>query len=117
MDDGNVDAKYDLLGAITNQKVKDRIIIVGAVENLGVHYEGGFLWFGRTKVHDGYKIADFSQCGERVDVLAPGVDIQSTVRNGYGTMSGTSMASPHVTGIVGLAFSANPEMTGSDAKR
>lgn len=32
-------------------------------------------------------------------------------------MSGTSMASPHVTGIVGLAFSANPEMTGSDAKR
>jgi len=117
LDDGNVDAKYDLLGAITNQKVKDRIIIVGAVENLGVHYEGGFLWFGRTKVHDGYKIADFSQCGERVDVLAPGVDIQSTVRNGYGTMSGTSMASPHVTGIVGLAFSANPEMTGSDAKK
>lgn len=117
LDDGNVDAKYDLLGAITNQKVKDRIIIVGAVENLGVHYEGGFLWFGKTKVHDGYKIADFSQCGERVDVLAPGVDIQSTVRNGYGTMSGTSMASPHVTGIVGLAFSANPEMTGSDAKK
>ena len=107
----------DLLGAITNQKVKDRIIIVGAVENLGVHYEGGFLWFGRTKVHDGYKIADFSQCGERVDVLAPGVAIQSTVRNGYGTMKGTSMAAPHVTGIVGLAFSANPEMTGSDAKK
>ena len=117
LDDGNVDAKYDLLGAITNQKVKDRIIIVGAVENLGVHYEGGFLWFGRTKVHDGYKIADFSQCGERVDVLAPGVAIQSTVRNGYGTMKGTSMAAPHVTGIVGLAFSANPEMTGSDAKK
>ena len=70
LDDGNVDAKYDILGAITNNKVADRIIIVGSAENLGSHYEGGFLWFGRTKIHDGYKIADFSQCGERVDIGA-----------------------------------------------
>ena len=117
LDDGNVDAKYDLLGAITNTEVNKRIIIVGAVENLGFHYEGGFLWFGRTKIHDGYKIADFSQCGDRVDVLAPGVDIQSTIRDGYGLMSGTSMAAPHVTGIAGLAFSVNTDMTGAGAKK
>lgn len=117
LDDGNVDAKYDILGAITDKEVNERIIIVGAVENLGFHYEGGFLWFGRTKVHNGYKIADSSQCGERVDVLAPGVDIQSTIRNGYGLMSGTSMAAPHVTGIVGLIFSANEGMTGAAAKK
>lgn len=117
LDDGNVDAKYDLLGAITNTKVNKRIIIVGAVENLGFHYEGGFLWFGRTKIHDGYKIADFSQCGDRVDVLAPGVDIQSTIRDGYGLMSGTSMAAPHVTGIAGLIFSVNTDMTGAGAKK
>lgn len=117
LDDGNVDAKYDILGAITNNKVADRIIIVGSAENLGSHYEGGFLWFGRTKIHDGYKIADFSQCGERVDILAPGVSIHSTIPNGYGRMSGTSMAAPHVTGIVGLIYSASKNMKGEDAKK
>ena len=105
LDDGNVDAKYDILGAITNNKVADRIIIVGSAENLGSHYEGGFLWFGRTKIHDGYKIADFSQCGERVDILAPGVSIHSTIPNGYGRMSGTSMAAPNYEGAMALVLS------------
>lgn len=116
LESGNVDAKYDVLGAITDESVLKRIIIVGAAENLGTHKEGGFFGIGGTKVHDGYTIAAFSQCGERVDVIAPGVDIHSTVKNGYGKMSGTSMASPHVAGVVGLIFSANPDISADAVK-
>jgi subtilisin family serine protease len=39
-------------------------------------------------------------------VMAPGVDIGSTYRdNGYMTLTGTSMAAPHVTGVAALAIS------------
>lgn len=47
--------------------------------------------------------ASFSNFGSVVDIAAPGVDILSTYRgNGYAIASGTSMASPHVAGAVGL---------------
>ena len=116
LESGNVSADFDFLAAITNEEVRDRIIIVGAVENQGSHKEGGFLWFGRKTVHDGYKIASFSQCGEAVDVLAPGVDIYSSIQNGYENMSGTSMAAPHVSGVAGLVFAVNPNIDGKTAK-
>lgn len=116
LESGNVDAKYDFLGTIGNQEVKNRIIVVGAAENLGTHKEGGFLWFSRKNVHNGYSIASFSQCGDRVDVLAPGVDIYSCVKNGYSNMSGTSMAAPHVSGVASLLFSANPGLSANDVK-
>ncbi|KAI4863330.1 oryzin precursor [Hypoxylon rubiginosum] len=44
--------------------------------------------------------APFSNFGDLVDVFAPGVDIVSTWNNGStGTISGTSMSTPHVTGL------------------
>lgn len=116
LESGNVDAKYDILGAINDPDVSNRIIIVGAAENLGTHKEGGFFGIGGTKIHDGYTVAAFSQCGKRVDVIAPGVDIYSTIKNGYGKMSGTSMAAPHVAGVVGLLFSANPSIEADNVK-
>ncbi len=116
LESGNVDAKYDFLGTISNQEVKNRIIVVGAAESLGTRKEGGFLWFGRKTVHNGYSIASFSQCGNRVDVLAPGVDIYSCVKNGYSSMSGTSMAAPHVSGVASLLFSVNPNLSADDVK-
>ena len=117
LDSGNVDVKYDLFGGITDPKVRNRIIMVGAAKNLGTHTEGGFLGIiGKKKVHNGYAVAAFSQCGEGVDVIAPGVDIYSTVKNGYDKDSGTSMAAPHVTGVAGLIFAANSNMK-ADAVR
>jgi thermitase len=53
------------------------------------------------------KLATFSSYGAKsVHVAAPGVDILSTVLSGkYATYSGTSMATPHVSGVIGLMLS------------
>ncbi|MFI7059671.1 S8 family peptidase [Kribbella sp. NPDC050124] len=53
----------------------------------------------------------FSNFGlNKIDVAAPGSSILSTVwpGGGYGRMSGTSMASPHVTGVAALMKSTHP---------
>ncbi len=60
---------------------------------------------------DNDQIASFSNYGATsVDVGAPGVHILSTtIGNTYKTFSGTSMATPHVTGLLSLIWDQHPD--------
>ncbi len=58
--------------------------------------------------------ATFSNYGYQIDVMAPGIDILSTLPvndSSYGNLSGTSMASPLVAGLAGLIRSYNDALT------
>lgn len=62
--------------------------------------------------------AAFSNLGKCVDLFAPGVDILSANRGGGSqSLSGTSMASPHVAGAMALCSERLPGSTGVDLKR
>jgi len=61
--------------------------------------------------------AGFSNFGDDVDLIAPGVCVLSTWRSGgYATISGTSMASPHVAGGAALYLAGHPTATPADVK-
>lgn len=59
--------------------------------------------------------ASFSNYGDYIDVTAPGVSIASTyLNNQYAALSGTSMASPHVTALAALIRSVNPKLKNTE---
>ncbi|MFX3633555.1 MAG: S8 family peptidase [Candidatus Pristimantibacillus sp.] len=63
------------------------------------------------------RIADTSSRGEGITLCAPGENIRSTWLNGkYFTLTGTSMASPHVTGGIALLLSLQPDLRPSEVK-
>ena len=61
--------------------------------------------------------ASFSNYGADVDLATPGVSILSTYRDAqYATLSGTSMASPHVAGACALYLASHPTATPADVR-
>lgn len=117
--DGKVGFIYQV---VQNDYLKERLITVGA--------------YGQDLFKQN-KWADFSNYGQCVDVLAPGVNIYSTFLNplsgdyDYGdrisvfnplmwlaSWSGTSQAAPHVAGTAAMIWSLAPDtLTGPQVKR
>jgi subtilisin family serine protease len=106
---------------------KDGILFIAAAGNESTNNDsspsypasydiGNVISVAATNNQD--QIASFSNYGSKtVHVAAPGVKIYSTVRDGkYGAKSGTSMATPHVAGIVALMRSIYPQMDVSEIK-
>jgi subtilisin family serine protease len=72
-------------------------------------------------------LASFSNFGSKIDVAAPGVDILSLqaegtnlgteVAPGYTRANGTSMATPHVSGLAALILSQHPNYTNEDVRQ
>ncbi len=111
---GGILAKYsNFLSAINKEsdykKVYDRIIVVGACGK------------STDKNHTIY-YSDFSNLGDRVDIVAPGEYVYSTgiaedSTPIYYWNSGTSQATPHVAGVAAMLFSLNKNFSGAEVKR
>ncbi|MCI8416576.1 MAG: S8 family serine peptidase [Lachnospiraceae bacterium] len=104
---GSLALYNNFLNLMTASEVKDRVVVVGAA---------GIDGSRSTNTETFYYYAGFSNVGARVDIVAPGCDVYSCQVDGYKYNSGTSMATPHVTGVAGLIFACNPELTGPEAK-
>ncbi|WP_019816301.1 S8 family serine peptidase [Saccharomonospora saliphila] len=88
----------------------DEVITVSALADFDGASGGAGVSTCRADQDDTF--ADFSNYGPDVDLIAPGVCIESTwMKGGYETISGTSMASPHVAGGAALYTANHPGAT------
>jgi subtilisin family serine protease len=93
----------------------DEVITVSALADFNGQPGGGAASTCRADEVDTF--ASFSNYGPDVDIIAPGVCIESTWMNGgYNTISGTSMASPHVAGGAALYAATHPSATPAQVK-
>ncbi len=129
-DEGCNPANFILMEEVVNNLKAAGIVVVVSAGNSGwegcgsvtgppAFFEGSFS-VGATDSND--NIAGFSSRGPVVidsslrlkpNVSAPGVGVRSVVKGGgFAFFNGTSMAGPHVAGLVGLILSANPALAG-----
>ncbi len=119
---------YDIMQTVVDNVRAAGIVVVTAAGNSGPNcgtvntpvaiYDSSFS-VGATDQQD--EIVSFSSRGSvtidgsnrfKPDITAPGRSVRSTVPTGYGNSSGTSMAAPHVAGLVALLISVEPSLAG-----
>ncbi|HEX7332718.1 MAG TPA: S8 family peptidase [Pyrinomonadaceae bacterium] len=114
------------LGDVIRKAYENDILFVAAAGNSSVdndrtpHYPSSYpnvISVAALDRHD--ELASFSNWGVKsVMIAAPGVDILSTwLNNEYEEKSGTSMATPVVSGVAALMLAKNPRMTVEDLRK
>lgn len=116
-------------GSTDSQLIHDAIkyatntgaLVIAAAGNTGTnekHYPAAYPEvIAVTATNKKDSPTSFTTYGDWVDLAAPGASIYSTfLRNGYRSLSGTSMACPHVAGVAALVWSQYPTMNNEQVR-
>ena len=114
----NVSFRFDF--SLTVSSAAQYFVSKGGVVTMSAGNEGSYLsatdnpyilTIGATDSSDG--LATFTNTGANIDLVAPGISIFTTTRDGgYASWAGTSFSAPITAGVAALVISAKPSLTG-----
>lgn len=112
---GGGDYSYSMQLAVNHAWDSGAIIIASAGNggDIWPNYPASLRYVMSVSATDSFdNIASFSSFGNRVDITAPGVGIYTATRdNNYVSWNGTSLSCPMVSGLAGLIWSIDPNLT------
>jgi subtilisin family serine protease len=105
-------------GPVQYPAASKSVLAVSAVGKVGVYPEDSFhgTTMAAAATGEGYFSAKFSCFGSEIGVCGPGVAIISAVPpDNFAAWDGTSMATPHITGLAALILAHHPDFHGPQA--
>ncbi|WP_422123862.1 cell wall-binding repeat-containing protein [Planococcus sp. X10-3] len=118
---GNYDYSSNLEAAIQYAHANGALIVAAAGndDTKQRHYPSSYnnvIAVGATDAYD--DITDYTNYGNYQDIVAPGTGIYSTLpHEGFGQMTGTSMAAPVVSGVAALILANEPHLTNVEVEK